>query len=90
MDQLESIRDLRPISLCNVLYKIIAKILTLRLQPYMDAIIGEEQNSFIKGRLIADNILIGHDLSHSMNQKKTGNKFSMAIKLDVSKAYESV
>lgn len=56
----------------------------------MDAIIGEEQNSFIKGRLIADNILIGHELSHSMNQKKTGNKFSMAIKLDVSKAYESV
>lgn len=56
----------------------------------MDAIIGEEQNSFIKGRLIACHILIGHDLSHSMNQKKTGNKFSMAIKLDVSKAYEIV
>lgn len=40
--QVESIKDLRPIGLCNAFYKIIAKILTSRMQPFMDSIIDEE------------------------------------------------
>lgn len=88
--QVESIKDLRPIRLCNVFYKIITKILTNRLQAFIDSIIDEEQNAFVKGRLIFDNILHGHEFIHSLNQRKNGKNYGMALKLDVSKAYEYV
>ncbi len=52
----QSITDLRPIRLCTVFYKIIAKILTLCLQVFMNDIIGEEQSAFTYGRLISYNI----------------------------------
>lgn len=81
-------KDLRTIGLCNVFYKIFAKILTIRLQPFMDSLIGPEHNAFIKSRLISDNVLIFHELVHSLNLKKSGKRAGMAIKLDISKAYE--
>ncbi|XP_021631810.1 uncharacterized protein LOC110629204 [Manihot esculenta] len=84
----KTMKDLRLISLCNVFYKIIAKLLTLRLQPLMDSIVGSEQNAFIKGHLISDNVLICHEIMHSLKLKKHGKSAGMAIKLDVSKAYE--
>ncbi|XP_021621451.1 uncharacterized protein LOC110621477 [Manihot esculenta] len=84
----KTMKDFRPIGLCNVFYKIIAKLLTLRLQPLMDSIVGSEQNAFIKGRLISDNVLICHEIMHRLKLKKHGKSAGMAIKLDGSKAYE--
>ncbi len=83
-------KDLRPISLCNVIYNIISKILTRRLQPFMDKLISSKQNAFIKGRLILDNILVCHQAKHYLKNKKEGRNYGMAVKLDVSKAYDSV
>lgn len=54
----QTMKDLRPISLCYVLYKVISKIFTSRLLPYMNSVIGDEQSAFIRGRLISDNILL--------------------------------
>lgn len=82
----QTMKDLRPISLCNMLYKVISKILTSRLQPYMNSIIGDEQSAFIRGKLISDNILLNHDLK----QKRYGKNFNMPLKLDVNKAYDCV
>lgn len=48
-----SMRDLHPIGLCNVIYKIISKILISRLQRIIGDIIREEQSAFLKGRLIS-------------------------------------
>ncbi|XP_077223492.1 uncharacterized protein LOC143857103 [Tasmannia lanceolata] len=48
----------QPIFFCNLLYKIIVKIMTNRLSTVMDRIIGPFQSAFIKGRLIQDNILL--------------------------------
>ena len=50
--------NFRPISLCNVCYKIISKILCQRLQRYLPNIISETQSAIVAGRTIADNILL--------------------------------
>ena len=49
------------ISLCNVIYKVISKILVNRLKPLMNDLIIPYQNAFIKGRSITDDILIAHE-----------------------------
>ena len=45
----------RPISLCNIGYKIITKVITNRIKEVLPAIILENQGGFVKGRHIADN-----------------------------------
>lgn len=83
-----SVRDFRPISCCNFGYKCVSKILAARLQPLLPFIINPSQSTFIKGRLIADNILLMQELVHSYH--KNGGVPRCAIKLDLMKAYDSV
>ena len=58
----DEVSHFRPISLCNVIHKVISKILVNRLKPLMDSIITLYQNAFIKRRHITDNILIAHEI----------------------------
>lgn len=53
--------DFKPISLCNVLYKVIAKVIMNRLKPLLKYIIFEEKNGFVLGRLIVEGIIIAHE-----------------------------
>ena len=50
--------DFRPISLCNVIYKIIAKSLANRLKMHLPDYIHPSQQAFIEGRRIANNIIV--------------------------------
>lgn len=54
----ESICQFQPISLCNFSYKIISKVMTNRLKPWLPQIIEQEQSAVVQGRQIQDNILM--------------------------------
>ncbi|XP_041024388.1 uncharacterized protein LOC121264998 [Juglans microcarpa x Juglans regia] len=85
-----NITDFRPISLCNVLYKIITKMLANRLKQILPFIISQNQCAFVPGRLISDNILAAYETLHVMRTKMKERKGYMALKLDMSKAYDRI
>ena len=84
------VSNFRPISLYNVIYKIISKVLANRLKPMLNSIISETQSAFIADKLISNNILIAFESLHHMKTNCTGKKCFMAMKLDMSKAYDRV
>ncbi|KAG7534112.1 Reverse transcriptase domain [Arabidopsis thaliana x Arabidopsis arenosa] len=82
--------DYRPIALCNVLYKVISKCMVSRLKSHLDSIVSEAQAAFIPGRIINDNVMIAHEIMHSLKVRKRVSQTYMAVKTDVSKAYDRV
>uniref|UniRef100_A0A2N9HS98 Reverse transcriptase domain-containing protein n=1 Tax=Fagus sylvatica TaxID=28930 RepID=A0A2N9HS98_FAGSY len=81
------VNQFRPISLCNVSYKIAAKILASRLKGILPRIVSPWQGAFVPGRLIQDNTIIAQEVVSSM-KKSTAKDGFMAIKLDMEKAYD--
>ncbi|KAL0001694.1 hypothetical protein SO802_015475 [Lithocarpus litseifolius] len=90
INPLEEVNHFQPISLCNVSYKIISKILVSRLKPYMDRLITPYQNAFVQGRNITDNILIAHEIFDILKRKKGREKGFGVMKIDMCKAYDRV
>lgn len=88
-EKASTVNQFRPISLCNVIYKAISKILANRLKEVLPKIISPWQAGFVPGRTIQENSIVAQELVHSMKHKK-GKKGLVAIKVDMEKAYDKM
>jgi ribonuclease HI len=77
----------RPISLCNIGYKIITKVIANRLKCILPKIIPENQGGFIQGRQIVDNYILVQEAIHSSLRRK---EQGMVVKLDLANAFDRV
>ena len=84
---LSSFDRFRPISLCNVSYKILSKLLANRLKPLLGKLISPLQGGFVKGRHILDNVIQVQEAMHSSFLRK---EKGMLIKLDMANAFDKV
>jgi hypothetical protein len=81
------IKQYRSICLLNVIYKVITKVLIVRLTAVIDKVVNVAQTAFILGRFILDGVLIIHEVLHELRTKK---KQGIILKLDFEKAYDKV
>ena len=83
----EDLGDFRPISLLGGLYKLLAKVLAIRLKKVLGKVVSEDQNEFMKGRQILDASLIANEVVDFWQKRK---EKGLICKLDIEKAYDSI
>lgn len=81
-------QELRPISLCNVLVRILSKVLTNRLKPCLGSLISDRQGAFVEGRFLTNNALIMFEVNHYMKRLSQGIHGVAGLKIDISKSYD--
>jgi hypothetical protein len=86
-DKPKSFGGYRPIALCNLVYKIITKIIATRIKSFLSFGISKEQFGFLEGRQIIDAIGVVQEALHSIKVK---NIKALVLKLDLIKAYDRV
>lgn len=87
VDAPTSMSQFRPISLYNVVYKVVTKVLASRLKWFMPQLVAPNQCSFIPGHHSFDNIVVAQEIFHTMRKRK-GKKGMVAVKIDLEKAYD--
>lgn len=79
--------DYRPISVCNVIYKVISKIIARRLKPIIPSLIYHNQVAFTRGRNIAHQIILMREIMHTF-KRASFNTAAFCLKSDLSKAFD--
>ena len=83
----ENIKNWRPISLLNVDYKILSKVLAERLKTVLPEIIHQDQKGCVKDRQIGENIRLIEDIIHDIENTESD---SVILLQDQEKAYDRV
>ena len=81
------LENLRPISLLNVDYKILTKVIAKRIEKVLPTLINPDQTGYVKGRYIGENVRLIYDLLQYTDKL---NKKGIAIFLDFKKAFDSI
>lgn len=89
VNQVSTFKHLRPISLCNTAYKIVSKIIAIRIKSFLNRIVSPTQSAFVPGRWIRENSILINEIVYSMRRKKW-DKGLVGIKIDISRAYDRV
>ena len=87
-NELKNMSDYRRISLGNVISRIVSKVVANRLKYVLPMVISDAQSAFVPNRLITDNTTVAYELLHRMRNRRKGRMGQMAVKLDISKAYD--
>jgi hypothetical protein len=87
VDRPEFVSQFRPISLCNVSYKIITKLMVNRLKTIIPKVVSPFQTGFVPGRNITENIVIAQEMLYNMTKMRSNVGF-FVMKVDLSKAYD--
>ncbi|XP_043699291.1 uncharacterized protein LOC122650056 [Telopea speciosissima] len=88
VDGASALEKFRPLCMGNFFYKILSKIMALRLEVVLPKLISEEQGVFQKGKVIHDNIVIASELANLMSAASRGG--GMGLKIDIQKAYDTI
>lgn len=81
---------LRLISLCNVLMRLISKVLANRLKVLLPRIISPNHTAFVRSKLISDNLITASEFVNPLSRWRTAKKGFLSLKLDMSKAYDRI
>ena len=67
------VTEFRPIALCNIMYKLVSKVLANRLKKLLPDVIFGSQSAFLSDKAISDNILVAFESLHHMKHKRMRN-----------------
>ena len=81
------IKNWRPLTLLNSLYKLISGCLAERMKPFLNKIIHSDQKGFVSDRYIGEAVRATYDL---MQWAKTNNRTGILLLIDFEKAYDSL
>lgn len=84
----QTMKDFRPIACCNLIYKVISKLLFNRLKMILPSVIEPNQCAFIKGRLLMENICLANELVKGYHLISTSDRST--VKFDIFKAFDNV
>lgn len=87
-DNATEMKDYRPISCCNVLYKVISKIIANRLKGTLPNCISHNQSGFVKDMLLIENLLLATEIVKDYHKEDVSPR--CALKIDIAKAFDSV